>query len=248
MPYKDKEKQKEYYQLNKEKILERVRKYQRNYKGKIRERKRQYYQKNKEKIVKHQKQYIEENREKVKEYRKEYYQKNRDEIVKKNKEWREKNKDRYRQYKKEYGKMYKEKNKEKIKKQNREYYLKNKKRIDKYREKWVKEHPELQKKTKKKSREKVRVAVLKMIAKSEHPVCENCGCDDIRLLEINHINGGGYQDTKGCRGSRFYQKIYKKQRPTDDLNVLCRVCNAEHAMELRYGKLPYKIIYQKGNV
>jgi len=140
--------------------------------------------------------------------------------------------------KKEWAK----KNKEKIAKQSRKHYLENKKHYDEYRAKWAREHPESRKATKKKYNENTRVTVLKMLSNGK-PVCVNCGCDDIRFLEINHINGGGYQDTKGCRGSRFYQIIKQGKRKTDDLNILCRICNAWHALELKYGKLPYIIMY-----
>jgi len=33
------------------------------------------------------------------------------------------------------------------------------------------------------------------------------------------------------------------KRDTKDLEVTCKVCNAKHYLELKYGKLPYQIIY-----
>ena len=53
MPYKDKEKEKEYRLRNKEKISER---------------KKKYYEKNKEKVKEKMKEYREKNKEKIKEY------------------------------------------------------------------------------------------------------------------------------------------------------------------------------------
>lgn len=74
--------------------------------------------------------------------------------------------------------------------------------------------------------------------------CNYCGCNDIRLLEINHKNGGGGKEMKG-RSSTFYGDIIKYRRDVSDLEIACRVCNALHYLELKFGKLPYKIDYDK---
>jgi len=140
--------------------------------------------------------------------------------------------------KKEWAK----KNKEKIAKQSRKHYLENKKHYDEYRKKWAREHIESRRETARKSVRKARIRALEMIARGK-PVCGNCGCDDVRLLEINHINGGGFQEWKKCPGSRFIDKINRGDRKIDDLNILCRVCNAQDYLERKYGKLPYTIIY-----
>ena len=78
--------------------------------------------------------------------------------------------------------------------------------------------------------------------------CVRCGCDDIRLLEINYKNGGGYikQRTEVAQGSPLYHKIIKKQRKTDDLELLCRPCNAIHYLETKYAqKLPLNVVWSK---
>jgi len=72
--------------------------------------------------------------------------------------------------------------------------------------------------------------------------CNRCGCDDIRLLEINHKNGGGGKEMKN-RSTAFYWDIVKYRRDASDLEVTCRVCNALHYLETKFGKLPYKITY-----
>lgn len=79
-------------------------------------------------------------------------------------------------------------------------------------------------------------------------ICNKCGCDDLRLLEINHIKGGGRKEQKMYGGGEgIYNKIIQGERPTDDLELLCRICNAHHYLELKYGKLPFGIIYNKGD-
>jgi len=55
--------------------------------------------------------------------------------------------------------------------------------------------------------------------------CSNCGCDQVDFLEINHLNGGGSKEWNDRKRSLF-DLILSGKRPTHDLNVLCRVCNA----------------------
>lgn len=76
--------------------------------------------------------------------------------------------------------------------------------------------------------------------------CENCGCTDKRFIEINHINGGGRLDVKKYGGNStttLLNAILNETRKVNDLNLLCRVCNALHYLELMYGKLPYNVEY-----
>jgi DNA-directed RNA polymerase subunit M/transcription elongation factor TFIIS len=125
-----------------------------------------------------------------------------------------------------------------------------------YAKKYADTHPE-RKKTmveydKKYGRERraiqktrMRKVVFNLIS-NNNPICANCGCDDERLLEINHINGGGRKEyNNGKNTAKFWWSIYMGRRKTDDLNLLCRVCNALHYHESKFGKLPYKIIWGK---
>lgn len=72
--------------------------------------------------------------------------------------------------------------------------------------------------------------------------CVRCGCDDERLIEINHKNGGGGLELKG-KSQSFYRDIARLKRPSDDLELLCRVCNAQHYLEMKYGELPFLIVW-----
>lgn len=125
--------------------------------------------------------------------------------------------------------------------------------------KYLKEHPEkaarrfAQMKIWEKIHKKERAAIgrkrLKMtvfnIISNNNPICANCGCDDIRLLEVNHINGGGNRELKSGKNTNvFMWAIYMGRRKTDDLNLLCRVCNALHYLESKYGKTRHRILYQ----
>jgi len=52
--------------------------------------------------------------------------------------------------------------------------------------------------------------------------CCNCGNEDIRVLQVNHINGGGSEDNKL---GNFYRRIVNGTRKTEDLELLCANCN-----------------------
>jgi len=58
--------------------------------------------------------------------------------------------------------------------------------------------------------------------------CANCGCDEVGLLEINHLKGGGRATSKTRQRRQLYRDIMKGTADLSDYNVLCRVCNALH--------------------
>ena len=93
---------KEYYEDNKDKIIEHQKEYRINNKDKIKEHDRQRYAENKEKINKRKKEYYENNKEKIKETEKKYKEQNKDKIKEQNKEYREKNKEKINEWQKVY--------------------------------------------------------------------------------------------------------------------------------------------------
>lgn len=78
------------------------------------------------------------------------------------------------------------------------------------------------------SERKIRKRVLELLGGT----CIYCGCEIPEALEINHKNGGGYNEKnyKKCRTS-FYLDILSGRRTKDDLELTCRVCNAVHYLE-----------------
>jgi hypothetical protein len=74
----------------------------------------------------------------------------------------------------------------------------------------------------------------KLLISGGSMACVRCRCDDERLLEINHKNGGGGIELK-AQGNRFYRSIARMERGVDDLELLCRPCNAVHYLEMKYG-------------
>ena len=73
--------------------------------------------------------------------------------------------------------------------------------------------------------------------------CVRCKCDQPALIEINHKNGGGAKELKG-KGHKFYRDIALMKRAVEDLELLCKPCNAVHALELKHGPLPFRVVWE----
>jgi hypothetical protein len=93
------------------------------------------------------------------------------------------------------------------------------------------------------SRTRQRLRVLQIVGRGVLK-CSRCGCDATELLEINHINGGGAQEVKR-KNTIFYGKILRGERCIDDLNVLCKMCNILHYIELTHGEQNYILTWGK---
>ena len=75
--------------------------------------------------------------------------------------------------------------------------------------------------------------------------CVRCRCDRPELIEINHKTGGGGKEARLKKSAQFYREIVQLRRQTDDLELLCKPCNAVHALELQYGPLPFKVGWER---
>ena len=96
----------------------------------------------------------------------------------------------------------------------------------------------------KRSYAKLRLQALQRIAgENKLPLRCPCGCDDFSLLEINHKNGGGSKELKSIGTHTYLRMIARGERPVDDLDIKCRVCNAANYC-FRKAKRQWKIIYQ----
>lgn len=115
----------EFYQANKEKILEKRADYYQENKEKLNKKSTEYHKKNKEKIAAKAAIYREENKEKLAANKTEYYQENKEKILKQKQEYNQANKEKIAA---KNAKHY-QKNKDKIKAQSAEYTEKNKDKI-----------------------------------------------------------------------------------------------------------------------
>lgn len=58
--------------------------------------------------------------------------------------------------------------------------------------------------------------------------CKDCGFDDIRALQIDHVYGGGRKEyrTAGRNNSKYYKQILEKIKSgSDEYQLLCSNCN-----------------------
>jgi hypothetical protein len=56
--------------------------------------------------------------------------------------------------------------------------------------------------------------------------CKNCGFDDPRALQLDHVKGDGYLAAKGLRsGSKLYAAVLRGTLPQASFQLLCANCN-----------------------
>ena len=100
---------------------------------------------------------------------------------------------------------------------------------------WYKKHPEAYKKSgrhkpgyENRQYAKKRMALIELFGGK----CSRCGNDDYRVLQLNHINGGGRKDMRNYSSPyAFYKAILSEKRAREDLNLLCGNCNILYEYE-----------------
>ena len=137
------------------------------------------------------------------------------------------------------GKEYHITHREDRSKYHKEYYIKNRERILKHDKEYNATHRE----DKRRYHQERKLKVLQKISGLEKPRCVTCACDDLRLLEINHTDGGGRRERRTISYALLLVHILNGTRKTDDLNVLCRGCNAVHYLKIKYGDIPMRVVW-----
>jgi hypothetical protein len=133
---------------------------------------------------------------------------------------------------------------------SRQRYIENKERIDQYHRQHYWSDPEKQRERHRlyrlthkeemvqynmQRRLRDKIKAVKIVGRGKVQ-CAGCPCNDIRVLDINHINGGGRDAHQNIRGADFYRAISSGKRGIDDLNILCKNCNWIHYLELIRGR------------
>jgi len=131
MPYKDKEKQKEYYLNNKKNIQEYKKQWALKNKEKIKQKLKDYYINNLTVIKEKAKKYRKENLENIKQAQRNYYYQNRQLINNKSKQYQKNNREKQNAYKKRYYELN-PLEKEKAKQRIINWKLKNKNKLNFY--------------------------------------------------------------------------------------------------------------------
>lgn len=140
-------------------------------------------------------------------YNQKYYRKNREKIRRYQKGWREKNR-------------------EKVKKYNQYWYQKNLAKRSEYAKKWWIENKDKQLKLRVLLRKNKKREIFKVLGNK----CNNCGISDFRVLQIDHINGGGGKEIRtigrgDCINHYYKQLILDKPAFLRKYQLLCANCN-----------------------
>lgn len=143
------------------------------------------------------------------------------------------------------AKKYFVKNREKVLTRQKEYHTENRDRLLMHMREYAKGYYKEHREEIRKHQQERKLKALQKVSGQERPICVGCGCDDIRLLQINHINGGGSQEQKEV-GSNFYARIVNGSRTVDGLNILCRPCDGVHYLRMKYGNIPIKVVWKGG--
>lgn len=152
-----------------------------------------------------------ENPERHRESVKKCYRKNKESYKKRARNRYEKNPEKAR----ERTRRWRKENPEKIK----NYRKRNEIKIRKSDKKWKKENPKKVRESQKRRRDRKKKDVFNHYGNK----CIRCGNKDVRVLEINHKNGGGTQHKKSLNKS-LYVNIIKNNYPPE-YNILCANCN-----------------------
>lgn len=106
-------------------------------------------------------------------------------------------------------------------------------RLARYVKKWRDKYPEKHKLARKRAYLNRKLKALKVVGS---PVCVRCGCDEIDFLEFNHKNGGGAKEHRVSKNRPMMDRILTGKRGVEDLEIVCRVCNALDFLERKNDK------------
>lgn len=91
---------------------------------------------------------------------------------------------------------------------------------------WAKRYPKIDTMRSRYSR-KIKIDIMEHYSNKNGAIeCSFCGEDKLELLTIDHINGGGHNDQQnlGLKGTEYYRYIIKQNYPSG-LRILCMNCN-----------------------
>ena len=174
-----------------------------------------------------------------KDYDGRYYREHKLLILKRNKSYLECHKGQ----RKVYIEKYRVKNRKHMKDYQRNYYFLHEEKIKARRVGYLVRNRKHVLERNRNYMQVLRFRALMMVGKGILR-CSNCGCNDLRFVEVNHKDGGGSKELKH-RSYRFYRDIIDGTRKIDNLNLLCKVCNHAYYVKLKYG-INYSVEYVGG--
>lgn len=138
--YRDtnKDRAREYYAANREKILESAREYRQANRERLNANHRKYYQDNKERFAEYDTAYRQANKQKIRDRKRRYYHTNKEAIAEATRRYREANKEQLRERRRKYD----EANREHIRERERAYRNANKEAVNERIRRWRANNPD----------------------------------------------------------------------------------------------------------
>lgn len=99
-----------------------------------------------------------------------------------------------------------------------------------YMKKWRLKNPTKTKEIDERAKKKLKLKVLNYLGGAK---CKRCGCQELGILEINHVNLGGHKELEEKGYWNLLRDILKNKRKTE-FEVLCRICNSAHYCEQKF--------------
>ncbi len=166
----------------------------------------------------------------------------KDEINAYQRKWYGEHREQLREYRREHKEQrqktqrkYYEAHREQEQEYQREYASKHRESERERARKWYKVHKEQELESRWAERQKV----LELLGGE----CIKCGITDIRLLQINHKNGGGFAERRKFGYWKVIRDILKGGRDTSDIDLRCANCNILYEYECgrRYNRPDFEI-------
>lgn len=108
-----------------------------------------------------------------------------------------------------------------------EQYLKHRETSLAYSKKWARENREKSRDINRRYIHRLHDKVIDLLGGR----CTRCGITDKRVLQVNHINGGGCKEFEKLGAAVFYNQILKGERNINDLEARCSNCNIIYKWE-----------------
>jgi hypothetical protein len=77
----------------------------------------------------------------------------------------------------------------------------------------------------------------------EVPKCVHCGCDNVNVLEFNHLHTT-HMERGGDHNRNLWEHILQGKVDLSDLEIACRVCNAKLFLDRKFGPQPFTITWK----
>ena len=110
---------------------------------------------------------------------------------------------------------------------HKEWYQKNKAKVLQQQREYLDSNPNAKARKNKLDRERALQAKRTIYGVLGGAKCIKCGITDIRVLQLDHINGGGKKDRKSNRSTLKILRLHRDNLDSlkDKYQVLCANCN-----------------------